>query len=75
MASAPAVALILEIAPRMVAAFTLAGLVQAVVPAGSDRALDGCRARVVRGLIDRHDLGQYYAGRADDTLSGDRFAL
>ena len=36
----------IEIAPRMVAAFTLAGLVQAIVPQETDCALDGARVRI-----------------------------
>ncbi len=66
--------LLIEIAPRMIAAFTLAGLVQAVVPQETIVRWMG-QGSGYRGLDDRHDLGQRHPGRADDPFPGDRLAL
>ena len=60
--------LILEITPRIIAAFTLAGLFQALVPGGRHRALDEARLRRPRPR-DRHDPRQCHARRAHDALS------
>jgi uncharacterized membrane protein YraQ (UPF0718 family) len=61
-------ALILEIIPRMVAAFTLAGLIQAVVPQETIVQWMG-HGSGMRGDTYRDDVGKRDAGRAHDSFS------
>jgi uncharacterized membrane protein YraQ (UPF0718 family) len=67
-------ALILEIIPRMLAAFTLAGLIQAIVPQETIVSWMG-HGSGLRGLFIGDDLGKRYAGRADDSLSDCRLSF
>jgi uncharacterized membrane protein YraQ (UPF0718 family) len=66
--------LILEITPRMIAAFTLAGLFQAIVPEELIVRWMG-HGSGLRGNLDRYVTGGDYTGWANDPLPGDRFAL
>ena len=67
-------ALILEITPRMLAAFTLAGLFQAVIPEDVIVRWMG-HGSGVRGLLSGMTLGSVYTGRPDNPLSGGRVAF
>jgi hypothetical protein len=64
--------LILEITPRMVAAFLLAGMFQVMVP--KELSVDGTRLRPPRHLC-RHDSGWHHSRGPDDTLPDHRFIL
>jgi uncharacterized protein len=66
--------LILEITPRMIAAFTLAGLFQAIVPEELIVRWMG-HGSGLRGILIGMSLGGITPGWANDPLPGDRFAL
>ena len=67
-------ALILEIIPRMVAAFTLAGSDSSNRSSRIDRQMDGAGIRR-EGHTDRHDSRKSDSRRAHDSLSDYRLAL
>ena len=66
--------LILEITPRMIAAFLLAGLVAGDRAPRSDCPVDGAWHGIQRHF-NRYDFGRRYARRPDDPFPGDRDVL
>lgn len=67
-------ALVLEIVPRMLAAFTLAGLIQAVVPQELIVRWMG-HGSGMRGNTDRHDSRKFNPWRPHDSLSDYRLSF
>ena len=66
--------LILEITPRMIAAFLLAGLIQAIVPQEVIVRWMGHGTGLQRHF-DRYEFGRRYAWRSDDPFPGHRDVL